>query len=311
MRIQELFPDGEWKNAVEYLVKCPYCEDHPTHNHCYINVTKGRFYCHYCGEAGTMLKLEQDFGDGEKIDRESEELPTQTREKTDINHFPKVTGMSSTMDRMALTYLKERGMNKYEIELYDVRFSSYGRYYGRVLFPIYEDGKDVCFMGRGIIEKVNPKWMFPHKGETLLTTSECLFCYDFLNAFTEPKNVVLVEGAFDAIQLNRIFESDQHIFDAIAFGIMGKKLSDVQLNKLLQLPKTTQFYVMLDADAHKAEIAIAHKLRMYGREVRVCQIAKEVKEPDNIEFGCVLADVLENALEMDLNLEIRTLLNNE
>jgi len=202
-------------------------------------------------------------------------------------------------------------MNKYEIELYDVRFSSYGRYYGRVLFPIYEDGKDVCFMGRGIIENVNPKWMFPHKGETLLTTSECLFCYDFLNAFTEPENVVLVEGAFDAIKLNRIFEADPSIFKALAFAVMGKKLSDVQLNKLLRLPKKTQFYVMLDADARKSEIAVAHKLKMYGRDVRVCQLDAEIGEPDGFTFAWQVADVLDNAFEMDLNLEIKSLLNDK
>jgi len=309
MTIQEMFPDGEWKSDVEYLIKCPYCGDPPIgHNHCYINVYKEKFYCQYCGEAGTTFRLSYDFGDGETIERDDSEHPTKVRRQVDIEQFQKVTGMSSTLDRMALTYLKERGMNKHEIELYDVRFSSYGRFYGRVLFPMYEDGKFVCISGRTILKNVKPPWLFAHKGETILTTSESFYCFDFIKPL-KPENIVLVEGVFDAIRLNRCFGEDPNLFKGLSLALMGKKLSDIQLNKLLNLPKNTQFYVMLDAEARKSEIIVAQKLKMYGRNVKVCQLTDIEGEPDDLDCTWQIYNVLDEAYEMDLNLEIRTLLD--
>jgi len=305
MTIQEMFPDGEWKSAVEYLVKCPYCGDHQTHNHCYINVEKGRFYCHYCGEAGSLRKLGKDFGDGAYVDKEAPDYPKQERAKTDFESFPKVTGMSSTMDRLALKYLINRGMTKDEIELYDVRFSSYGRYYGRVLFPVYENGKVVCFMGRAFVEALKPKWMFPHKDETMLTASECLFGYEW-SKVVYPTRIVLVEGAFDAIQINRLEN-----VKTTALGIQGKKLSSVQLHKLLSVQNNPEFYVMLDGNASRAELEVGKKLKMYGKKVKLCQLNiydKGLDEPEKIQSKVELDDILDKANELDMMLEVTKIL---
>ena len=107
MTIEDVF-EGEWKGPNEYLIKCPYCGDHKTHNHCYVNVVSGLFICHHCGEAGTLDRLLQDHGDGEEVEREPGMKEKVRHDETRITDFPTVTGMSSTLDTMALTYLKSR-----------------------------------------------------------------------------------------------------------------------------------------------------------------------------------------------------------
>lgn len=307
MDIQDMFPDGEWKSNEEYLVRCPYCGDHPTHSHCYINVNSGMFYCHYCGEAGTAVRLSKDFGDGTLDVTPDEDYPVKVKYKDGIDFelFPKITGTKNLLDRMARTYLiQKRGMTEEEIESYNIRYTDYGKFYGRVIFPIYEDNKVVCFMARSFIEALTPPWRFPAKGETLLTASECLFCYDDCLE-TDSEKVVIVEGAFDAMNLNRM--SKYPGLDYFSLSLQGKRLHDTQLNKLLRFSKESQFYIMLDSDARKAELEVGRKLRMYGRKVKLCQL--ETGDPGDMGYEWELADVLSNAKELDISLEVKELLD--
>lgn len=306
MKIENLFPDGVWKSKDEYLIKCPYCGDNPTHNHCYVNVSKGRFFCHYCGVSGTMDRLSRDFGNGEFIEKDGMWFPAQERRKLYFERFKKVTGLSSTMDRMALSYLFKRGMGGDEIEKYNVRYSEYGRYYGRVIFPIIEDGKVVCVMARSFLENVKPKWLFPHKGETLLSTSETLFGYDRLyNSISS--NVVIVEGGFDVVGLNRI----NYVSSMLKIvGIQGTVLHSTQLNKLLFVSnEDTTFFVMLDKDAKgKKSIEVGRRLKKYSRNVVICKYPDGITEPEHIKDFKTFGVILSNGDKMDFDLELKDIL---
>lgn len=289
MNIEDVF-SGEWKSQNEYLIRCPYCGDHKTHNHCFVNTVKGRFMCHYCGENGLLLRLLKEHGDGVEIERSSGTFEKKKFHEVDWKQFRLVTGMSSTMDRMALKYLEGRGITKDEIGKYDIRYSDYGRYYGRVLIPIYEtnvegDAEVMSFMARSFINKVKPKYLYPHHGETKLTTSECVFNWDYL-LDEWPRKSVIVEGGFDAIAVSALVGYE-------GLSILSKQMSQAQLNKLLRLTDRT-FYVLLDGDARKDSIKIAKKLESYGRQTYVAELSGD-DDPASVET-IVLNDVLNNAV---------------
>ena len=282
MNIEELLPDGQWKSENEYVVRCPFCGDHPTHNHCHVNPTKRVFFCHYSGEFGSVEKLLKEYEITGELEPRKGITEKREYEPTDFSQFLKVTGKNGTLDLLALTYLKKRGLNREEIELYDIRFSDSERYYGRVLVPICEDNRLVCFVGRSFVPVIKPKYLYPHTGETILTANEAIFGYG------ETENdscgtVVITEGIFDAMAANRII-------GLRGLAILSSHLSKNQFNKLLRLSRGTNFFVALDSDAHEKAIEIAERLWAEGRNVSVVLLREENFEKKD------LASISENEL---------------
>jgi len=267
MNIEEIFPGGVWKKEDEYVISCPYCPggDHPDHGHCYINPTEiWWFHCFLCGAEGPLTKLLKEHGGGASVEPKEVEKKTELA-LTDFNKFKPVRGLEGALDRLALTYLKGRGLWEDDIHNYDIRYSVHGRYYGRVLFPIYEHDTVVCFVGRSFLESfIRPPYLLPRSGETILTTSEAIFGYDMARRNSDLSSVVVTEGVFDAIAINHL-----DIPGTWGVAIMSKALSEGQLFKLLKLPRNTTFYMMLDADARDDAILIAKRLHAYGRVVRM------------------------------------------
>ena len=262
MNVEEFFPEGEWAADGEYVISCPFCKDHPTHSHCYINLDKKVFCCHFCGEKGTLKQLLKEYGaTGEPEPREGV-TEKKKYEPVDFSKFPRVTGcVESNLDMLAFAYLKSRGIGWDEITAYDIRFSDSGRYYGRVLVPIYEGGKLVNFIGRSFMDVIKPKYLFPHTGETLLTQNEAVFGYE--EALKgECGAVVITEGVFDAMAVNKIA-------DIRGVAILSSYLSDGQYRKLMRLPRSIAYFVSLDADAHRHAVKIAKKLHNGDRNVAV------------------------------------------
>ncbi len=298
MKIDDIF-DGVWSTDTEYLIKCPYCGDHKTHNHCFINPVTGFFICHYCSEVGTVEKIVKDFGNGESVERSKGAVAKHKSVEIEFHKFHKVSGMKNQLDRMCLTYLKSRGMKKEEVMSYDIRFASYGRYYNRVIFPIVEEGQVVCFVARAISDATKPKYLFPSYGEMLLTTGECLWGLNWaLNSGLEQ--VLIVEGIFDGIATSEYFQT---------VVLSGKRMTNSQLFKLLRLSRKTVFTIMLDGDARKNIKAIADKLTSYDRKVKVIFL-KDKQDPASLTEEEILNAYL-NRQDWNLNLNIKLSLENE
>jgi 5S rRNA maturation endonuclease (ribonuclease M5) len=296
--IEDVF-EGEWKSPEEYLIMCPYCGDHKTHNHCYVNVVKGVFSCHYCGETGSLDRLMQDHGDGEQVEREPGMKEKDRHEELDLDQFKPITGMTSTMDRMALSYLTGRGFSRQEITDYKLLYSDFGRFYGRVIFPIVEFGATVCFIARSYIRPVHPKYLFPRHGETQLTTNECLWGWDEAMA-KRPDRIIITEGVIDSMALRRVGD--------FSVSIHSKQIGQAQLMKLLRLPKTTQFVVMLDGDARKDGLKVAKVLAGYGRQT-VMALLDNGEDPANITKERVDEVLKIRTFAVDVNLAMKVYLD--
>lgn len=263
MNVEEVFPDGAWKDEYEYIIRCPVCGDHGTHNHCHVNPTKGVFHCFYKGCSGSVTRLVREYGGGAKIETRKGVIEKKKYEEVDFDQFRKVAGFRNTLDRMAFTYLKDRGVTKDEIDEYDIRYATHGRYYGRVLFPIYEDDKLVNFVGRSFLHVVEPPYLFPHYGETLITSAEAIFGYS--EVVNRPRGLyVIVEGVFDAMRVNK----RRHDLGVRGLAILSNQISKGQIHKLLTL-EGAGFFVMLDSDARQEAIKVGRLLNNYNRDVRV------------------------------------------
>lgn len=297
MRIDEVF-DGEWKSPEEYLIKCPYCGDHKTHNHCFVNIVKGMFMCHFCSETGTVDRLMKDHGEGEQVERGPGIFEKTRHEETDFNEFKTVSGMKSTVDRMALTYLKDRGFDRKEIEKFDIRYGDFGRYFGRIIFPIKEDGHVVSFVSRSFLKAVKPKYLFPHHGETSLTTNECMWGWDKAME-NGAMRVLITEGVIDAIALGRA--------GYYSVSLNSKQLGIAQKMKLLTLPKDVIFVVMLDGDAHRDGLKVAKSLRAFGRETYMTLLEKD-EDPDSITVERLHDVLLTRTYPVDVNLALKVYL---
>lgn len=270
MKLEEIFPEGVWATSTEYLIRCPLCQDHPTHNHMYINVEKGLFICHYCGEKGTLKYLLKKFAEGAELEPRSERIEKKRYEKIDFSIFPKVKKSKETsLGWMAYKYLENRGITEEEIETYDIRYATEDRYAGRVLIPVYEEEKVVCFSARACYKYIKPKYLFPHYGETILTAGEAIFGYDKMRQIKGISEACIVEGVFDAVAINRKYLMQYH-----GLAIMGNSITDVQIYKLLKLDKDAIFWVMLDATARHEALRVAKKLEAYGRNVKIVFLEK-------------------------------------
>lgn len=264
MQIEDVF-DGEWQSSGEFLIRCPVCGDHSTHNHCFINLRKQTFYCHYQGCSGWLGGLIKEHKDVELEPRtgitEKKKYPP-----VDFNQFNMITGIENSNDRLAMAYLKRRGIDKDEIELYSIGYctNTTNRYYGRIILPITENEEIVCLSARSFLPFIKPSYLFPHYGETINTAGEVIWGYDRASVYSEIA-ITLVEGIFDAIAINQKTKMNMY-----GLALLNKAMTKSQLNKLLRLDKSIRFFIMLDSDAKKDSLKIARELSNYGRKVYLC-----------------------------------------
>jgi len=295
VNIEEIFPDGKWKDEYEYVIRCPVCGDHLTHDHCHVNPTKGVFHCFYKGCSGSVARLVKEYGGGAKIETRKGVIEKKKYLEIDFDQFKKVTGVGCTLDRFAFTYLKDRGVTREEIDEYDIRYATHGRYYGRVLFPVYEDNRLVNFVGRSFLRVVEPPYLFPHYGETLITSAEAIFGYS--EVVNRPRGLyVIVEGVFDAIGVNK----RRHDLGVRGLAILSNQISKGQVHKLLRL-EGAGFFVMLDSDARQEAIKVGRLLHNYDRDVRIAFLKQgDPASVSDVEFDEALNTSAKFSIEVEM-----------
>jgi len=264
INIQELFPDGKWEGSSEYCIPCPYCGDAKDHSHCFVSVAKRIFHCFYCGEAGTISKLVRDHADKLATTPEYDsavpiykEIDAPVIKEIEFENFRRVPLLEHqpadefSLGYRAWRYLHERGLSDIEIHVYDIRYAPTGRYAGRVIIPVKEAGSAVCFSARSFLESaVKPKYLFPAKGETILSASDSIFNYDKIETPTHvSQTVVITEGIFDAIAVERL-----RFPNTICVSTLSKNITDAQAKKLLVARINRSFVIMFDSLAKDPNI---------------------------------------------------------
>lgn len=200
-------------------------------------------------------------------------------------------------------YLKYRGFNADDFEYFPCG-TNRGvdlKYDGYVLLEIRDAGRLVGFVGRSTmskedIEEYNDTHRFKilrYKNSTQNEFTKLLYNYDAIVA-GETTSVILCEGAFDVIALNRKLELYDNK-DIVPICSFGKKISQVQMYKL-QEKGIEQVVLGFDNDAKETTSQVANELDKYF-DVLIADIPDGVgKDWDEMDFDDIY-DIFANNLK--------------
>jgi DNA primase len=237
---------------MEVYLACPFCAkrgkgpDRKTH--LAINPEKNVLHCFRCGFGSRNAKAVSA--------RERLPLPPGLRWGTPhtagagelITAAPPVAlpdGFSTDFDtadgRRAYHYLQSRGLPPALIYGYGIGYSMVPPFDGRIIVPIYQQGRLVAYQGRCFLGGNRPKYRtsagFP---------PGTLFNIDRAQ---HAEIRFLVEGVFDAFAV-----------PSASIALFGKHLTEPQRIALLRLP-VRPLYIAVDADADADADDIARQLR--------------------------------------------------
>ena len=256
----------------ELRINCRWCGDNSLH--LYVNPQKNAFHCFRCGRGGKLYALAKQIGFHLHEDDEnalltpaeverfmrfigSAERPMLPPLTLPLEHLPlnKET-VSAGLGKTCYEYLAKRGFTLPMIEQYRLGYCVTGRYYERIIIPMFEHGQLVYYIARTIDAKQHLRYMNPPS--TAVSKRQVVFNFD---AGFWHDTVVLCEGAFDAMSVGE---------NAVA--LMGKEATAEQIAKIARYKNKA--IVLLDSDAGEAAMKVASSLQSYGIDVSVARLAK-------------------------------------
>lgn len=315
--------DGSRRNILVSV--CPFCGHSGYKYGIYVGEDIGRkkfgsSNCFYCNRKfRTLEKTLSAIGRLDLMPKETVELDNDVEDLTfdfeeeiddDLVEIEMPKGYKRCKNN---TYLKSRGWNTDDYIYFPVgtnRGVEY-KYDGYVLLEVIDSGRTVGFVGRSVLSKeeierrnlrrsrpiMRYKNSFEEDGNGF---SKMLYNYDSVIPM-ETVSVILCEGPFDVVGLNRKLELyDNHLIVPVA--TFGKKISDEQIYKL-QKKGVEQVVIGYDNDAKETTAKIAVELDKYF-DVLVADIpdgiGKDWDEMDVADIYDVFANNLKTVTEFNL-----------
>lgn len=268
----------------QYICTCPFCGKE---KHFYISRKTQSWDCKKCQRSGNIFKLLKELGKSYLIGEATVEqtdvlksIRTQLEEELSqdeelkplpVRRMP--TGFK--VGRVGM-YLRSRGISVEECKRYNIGYTkltpSMSDY---VIIPIYDNKKVRGYIARYGNKRV-PDGKLRYNNSRGTDFASLLFGYDEI-VEGETSTVIIVEGVFDKIAVDRCLElwSEPDIKCVCTFG---KKISDIQIKKLL-MKKVNTVILSYDFDA-------INEIKRYGVEldhffntkVAVCMTKKDIDE---------------------------------
>jgi len=168
---------------------------------------------------------------------------------------------SNIVGKRALSYLKKRGITKYDILKYNIGFCENGSYNNMIIIPSYDDkGELNYFTARNFEEFSSVKYKNPPLSRNIIP-------FEFFINWNIP--IILCEGPFDMLAIKRN-----------VVPLLGKNIQD-KLKKKLVTSQVQKIYIALDKDAIKQALTFCEELLNDGKEVYLV----ELKDKDPSEMG--------------------------
>lgn len=245
-KLEIQFGNYEETNGSEIRFCCPKCSTRigkeDTKYHLYVNVEDHVFYCHRCQWKGHLSQFvdSKDLKDPIKRKKKRKEaiLDIEPDEYMALSSEPR-----SDLQNKAIRYLNSRHI----FSTSELFFGVKDRWLGRILFPVYEDGKFVFATGRSVIGDT-PKYL-----NTMGTKSHYIYRLDSMK---NARSVVICEGCIDALSIQN------------GVAIFGKDLSDRQYHMLRRtIGVNTPIYIALDGDAVSDSVKLCERISNYWNKV--------------------------------------------
>lgn len=166
-----------------------------------------------------------------------------------------------------IDYFESRGISKELVYRARVGYCNSGKMWGYIIFPVFDNGEVYWWQGRRFKDRT-PKFYNPkssHKSELV---------YRLDGAARKPKRIILVESIFNALTLST--PSHDNPQDDLVLGMLGKSLSDIQLDKILAYEKyCTKIIIALDPDAITDAADIAEKFEGIIPKVKIARFPED------------------------------------
>ena len=228
---------------------CPFCGD--SKQRFSVSVEKGVVHCWRCNYVNSILGFVSDnesvgiaesFRIVKKYDSVSKpraviaESNTARRSQKIPGYCPILFGtIRGPMERLAISYLLNRGLSNEEIKYWKLGISRDFEYSGRIISPFIEQGRICYFVARKFIGP-GPKYKNPPLSGWGYGKAELLFNYASA-AKSADEGITIVEGVYDVYATGRK-----------SIAILGKVASPVQISKIIMM-NPASINIMLDSDA--------------------------------------------------------------
>lgn len=289
----------------EIWICCPFCaernETPDTRYRLGVNVETGEAHCFNCewgsrdadytfGQLSEKLQLGELQAAAQR--RKEKPKPQKISLPEDFVQINNKTKHSDIWSRKVFGYLIRRGVTPEQMKEKNIGFSMYGDYAYRVLFPVYYKSKL-----RGIVARD-----FTGKSKLKYKNSEGdKYIYNLPDEAQEK--VVLAEGVFDALAIERGVDRDGYA----AGAVLGHAIPEHQMKQLAPYKQ-----VVLWPDPDRAGIdgfmKIGKQLQEAGKKVRVV-LPDMTEGAENYDPSDVLPrqarGAVKNALPLTIGLEMR------
>jgi DNA primase len=260
--LEEILGDF-YRSGEELLFSCPFCKHYK--KKLSVNISKNSYKCWVCDTSSrNIFYLVKRFGNynhrkvwssfHENVDitefdnlfKPEEINDTPQRIKLPNEYVCLANKSLSRTAKIALNYLKNRGLSSYDILKWKIGYCDDGEYRNRIVIPSFDlDGYCNYFIARAYTED----WL---KYKNPPVSKDVVFNELLIN-WSEP--IVLVEGAFDAINADN------------SIPLLGSTLSSYSRLFRAVLTHSKRIYIALDQDAEKKALNIVSVLNSYGIEV--------------------------------------------
>lgn len=261
------------RKGSEYAFKCPCCRDNKYRMD--VNLKHRVFYCFHCSMGGPLSKL---IDEVQRFTEDTARLKSNpiilaNKAIEPPKGFMYFYNSQDKPPQIFMDYFLKRRLSW----ALDLGGGSWGFCRGnysmlnRLIIPIYEDKKLVCWLARAVDES-KPKELSPSSE----ISNKSHFFYG-LDQVVEGDRVILVEGVFDCVRLLG--------YGHKAIASLGSNLSDIQVGKLLA-KRPSQVIVLYDGDlagregARKAAIKLIKRGCPKVREIRL----SEGVDPDQLTY---------------------------
>ena len=279
------------------LQECPYCKD--KRFHLGINKKAGIYSCWICKKSGNIISLIQELENTSQYEAiqiyknfsiSNEEKSSSLLEaienargitnsiskvkleqKPDLQLPDNVLPLKEALERFSILqeYISSRGFDEKDVESWgNIYLCPIGKYSGRIIFPVYIEGKFVNYSGRTIINQ-SLRYLNCPNSEAIIPMKDCLYNYDKWNI---GESVIITEGILDCLKTQKLLNKK-------VIALFGKEISDNQL-LLISKKKPSKIYLFLDRDAWNKALEIAGWIKLFTNCV-VDIITPELKDPDS------------------------------
>lgn len=215
--INQIFPNNYSSAAREIALYCPNCNHHK--RKLIVNLEKDLFHCWVCDFGGHISKIIRIYG-SEILWREWQRITGQIDFDIDLRDYllnsgipaikpkparinlpPEVKRLkledTSMLAKKSLRFLLDRGLSYRIIRMFNFYYADEGKYIDRVIIPSYDEkGSLNFFVARSIYGSSDiTKYVHPTVPKEDIIFNELMITWE--------KPIVLVEGPFDAIAVNR------------------------------------------------------------------------------------------------------------